>query len=128
MGKGHDDFKKEFNESYSDGMYATGKIGVTVFVIVLVLTLLGGISGVIFTRTIGKAKVDAEREVFKSSVAYNEQASSFLAKSYNEYIKAESETDKKAVMEYVVMRYPNLDVDKIDNDTLQKFYIKCLNN
>ena len=49
-------------------------------------------------------------------------------KTYKEYKDAESDDDKKAVMEYVVMRYPNLDVDKIDNDTLKKFYIKCLNN
>ena len=123
-----DDFKKEFDECYSDGMYATRKLGVTVIVIVLVLTLLGGISGVIFTMTIGKARVDAEREVFKSSVAYTEQAASFLAKSYKEYKDSESDSDKKAVMEYVVMRYPNLDVDTIDNEVLKNFYIKCLNN
>ena len=36
--------------------------------------------------------------------------------------------DKDAVMEYVIMRYPNIDTDSIDNDTLKQFYMKCLEN
>ena len=58
----------------------------------------------------------------------SEQAASFLAKSYKEYSDAETENDKNTIMEYVIMRYPNLDTDSIDNSTLKQFYIKCLNN
>ena len=90
--------------------------------------MLGGIIGVGYTSTIGKAQKNAEREVFKDSVAYTEQAASFLAKSYKEYNDAESDKDKDAVMEYVIMRYPNIDTDSIDNDTLKQFYMKCLEN
>ena len=31
-------------------------------------------------------------------------------------------------MEYVVMRYPNLDTGNIDNRTLREFYKDCLNH
>ena len=66
--------------------------------------------------------------MFKDSVAYTEQVASFLAKSYKEYNEAESDTKKNTIMEYVILRYPNLDTDSIDNSTLRQFYIKCLNN
>lgn len=94
----------------------------------MIIIVLGGVIGVGYTLTIGKAQKNAEREVFKDSVAYTEQAASFLAKSYKEYNDAESDEDKDAVMEYVIMRYPNIDTDSIDNDTLKQFYLKCLKN
>lgn len=89
---------------------------------------MGGVFGVGYTLAIGKWQKNADREVFKNSVAYTEQAASFLAKSYKEYNKAESGTEKNTIMEYVILRYPNLDTDSIDNSTLRQFYIKCLNN
>ena len=66
--------------------------------------------------------------IYKESVAYTEAAASFLAKEYKEYNDAETSGDKKTIMQYVVMRYPNLDTDSIDNDELRRFYNKCLNN
>ena len=123
-----EEFKREFDEGYREGMYVTRKVSAIVLAVVVSLTMLGGIGGVAYTKTIGKAQKEAEREVFKEGVAYTEQAGSFLAKSYKEYKDAESDADKKTVMEYVIMRYPNLDLDSIDNDTLKQFYMKCLNN
>ena len=60
------------------------QLGVTIPTIVLILAVVFvlGAAGVVYTQTIGKAQQNAEREVFKSSVAYTEQAASFLAKSY----------------------------------------------
>ena len=120
--------KKEFNNDLKNADYITRKIGIRILVIIVLLTIVGGAGGVIYTKTIGKAQKNAEREVFKESVAYTEQAASFLAKSYKEYNDAETKADKKTIMEYVIMRYPNLDTDSIDNDKLKQFYIKCLNN
>ena len=104
------------------------KIGTKILIGIVILVILGGIGGVGYTLTIGKWQKNAEREVFKDSVAYTEQAASFLAKSYKEYSDAETDADKKTIMEYVIMRYPNLDTDSIDNSTLRQLYIKCLNN
>ena len=120
--------KNEFNNDLKNADYVTRKIGIRILAIIVLLTIVGGAGGVIYTKTIGKAQKNAEREVFKESVAYTEQAASFLAKSYKEYNDAETKADKKTIMEYVIMRYPNLDTDSIDNDKLKQFYIKCLNN
>lgn len=122
------EFKKEFDNDLREATYATRKIGARILVCILILVVLGGVGGVAYTKTIGKAQKNAEREVFKETVAYTEQAASFLAKSYKEYNDAETDSDKNAIMEYVIMRYPNLDMDSIENSTLRQFYVKCLNN
>jgi hypothetical protein len=44
-----------------------------------------------------------------------------------EYLEADSETAKKAIMEYIRTSYTNFDADKIDNDTVKRFFIKCMN-
>ena len=118
---------KEFYDNGNEDMCAIPVTIAAIFIIVG-LVFIGGICGVGYTLTVGKTHKNAEREVFKESVAYTEQAASFLAKSYKEYNEAESDVDKKTIMEYVIMRYPNLDTDSIDNSTLKQFYIKCLNN
>lgn len=128
MGRPEKSFKEDFDREFNNGTYAARKTGVAVLLTVVIIIVLGGIIGVGYTSTIGKAQKNAEREVFKDSVAYTEQAASFLAKSYKEYNDAESDKDKDAVMEYVIMRYPNIDTDSIDNDTLKQFYMKCLEN
>ena len=122
------EFKEEFDNELREATYVTRKIGAKILIAIVILVILGGVGGVVYTRTIGKAQKNVEREVFKSTVAYTEQAASFLAKSYKEYNDAETDTDKKTIMEYVIMRYPNLDTESIDNSTLKQFYIKCLNN
>lgn len=122
------EFKEGFDNELRESTYATRKIGTRIIAGLAVLTVLGGVGQVAYTRTIGKAQTNVEREVFKSTVAYTEQAASFLAKSYKEYNDAESKEDQTAIMEYVIMRYPNIDTDSIDNSTLKQFYIKCLNN
>lgn len=122
------DFKNEFDNELREGTYVTRKIGIRILIAIAVVVVLSGIGKVRYTLTVGKWQKNAEREVFKDSVAYTEQAASFLAKSYKEYSDAETETDKNTIMEYVILRYPNLDTDSIDNSTLKQFYIKCLNN
>ena len=122
------EFKEEFDNELREATYATRKIGTKILIGIVILVILGGIGGVGYTLTISKWQKNAEREVFKDSVAYTEQAASFLAKSYKEYNDAESDKDKDAVMKYVIMRYPNIDTDSIDNDTLKQFYMKCLEN
>ena len=117
--------KREFSD---DESIYTVPIVMAAILIIIGVIFIGGIAGVGYTVTVDKAQKNAEREVFKESTAYTEQAASFLAKSYKEYNDAETETDKKAIMEYVVMRYPNVDTDSIDNENLRQFYVKCLEN
>ena len=128
MSKLDKEFKNEFDDEYRKGSYVVRKITIGIVIGLTVLSFGVGIFNVAYTKIIEKAQKNVEREVFKESVAYTEQAASFLAKSYKEYNDAETEEDKNTIMEYVIMRYPNLDLDSIDNSNLRQFYNKCLNN
>ena len=94
----------------------------------ILLALLAVIIVVGGTYTAIQWETEAEREVFKQTTTYSEAAASFLADSYKQYNDTETEADKNTIMEYVIMRYPNLDTDSIDNDTLRRFYNQCLNH
>ena len=87
-------------------------------VVVLIIVFAVAMAGIGYTLTIEKWQ----------TTAYSEAAASFLADSYKQYNDAETEADKNTIMEYVVMRYPNLDTNSIDNDTLRRFYNQCLNH
>ena len=128
MSKLDRDFKNQVDTEIREDTYIFRKVAAKLIAFVIAVAAIGGIVGVVYTSTIGKAQKNAEREVFKESVAYTEAAASFLAKEYKEYNDAETSEDKKTIMQYVVMRYPNLDTDSIDNDELRRFYNKCLNN
>ena len=90
-----------------------------------VLMYAGGF-GVFYTKTVGRAQKNADREVVKESLAYNEQAAQFLAKSYKEYNDAKDIAEKNSIKEYVAMKYPNLDMSNIDNSKLRSFYMSCI--
>ncbi len=94
-----------------------------------VIAVVGGTYVAIqWNTTVSKWETEADREVFKQTTTYSEAAATFLADSYKQYNDAETEADKNTIMEYVVMRYPNLDTDSIDNATLRQFYNRCLNH
>ena len=100
---------------------------IIIIVIAAIVLIVGGTYVAIqWDTTVGKWKAEAEREVFKQTTTYSESAAAFLADSYKQYKEAETEVDQNTIMEYVAMRYPNLDLDSIDNITLRRFYNQCL--
>lgn len=101
-----------------------------IFLAILALIVVVGCTytAIQWDKIVGKWETEAQREVFKETTTYNEAAASFLADSWKQYNDAKTEADKNTIMEYVVMRYPNLDTDSIDNDTLRQFYNRCLNH
>ena len=94
----------------------------------VVIVVGGTYAAIQWDAIVGKWQTEANREVFKQTTTYSEVAASFLADSYKQYNDAETDTDKNTIMEYVMMRYPNLDTDSIDNATLRQFYNQCLNH
>lgn len=128
MSKLDREFKHEVDTEIRENTYVAKKIITRVLIGILLMCIFGGIGGVVYTKTIGKAQKNAQREVFKEGVAYTEQAASYLAKSYKEYNATEDKTEKRAIMEYVIIKYPNLDVNNIDNAKLKSFYEKCMEN
>ncbi len=94
----------------------------------VVIVVGGTYTAIKWDMIVDKWQTEANREVFKQTTTYSEAAASFLADSYKQYNDAETDTDKNTIMEYVMMRYPNLDTDSIDNATLRQFYNQCLNH
>lgn len=94
----------------------------------VVIVVGGTYTAIKWDMIVDKWQTEADREVFKQTTTYSEAAASFLADSYKQYNDAETEADRDTIMEYVVMRYPNLDTDSIDNSTLRNFYNQCLNH
>ncbi len=101
---------------------------VLISLLAVVLVVGGTWTAIQWDAIVAKWETNAEREVFKETTAYTEAAATFLADSYKQYNDAETEADKTTIAEYVVMRYPNLDTDSIDNDILRRFYVQCLNH
>lgn len=104
-------------------------IGSILLAFLAVILVVGGTyTAIQWGMIVSKWETEAEREVFKETTAYSETAATFLADSYRQYNDADSDSEQSAIMEYVIMRYPNLDTHSIDNDTLRRFYNQCLNH
>lgn len=122
MGKLSSEFKDEVNKEFSEFDYVGKKVGFRVFIVAVAICLVSTIGNVFYKEW----KTDRDREIFKNSATYTEAAAAFLADSYQEYNEAETKEEKNAVMQYVIMRYPNLDLSSIENATLRQFYNQCL--
>lgn len=116
------DFKKNVKRELAEADYIGMKIGIRIFLAILIISILS-----IFAHFAYKEwRVEKERNIFKNSTTYTESAASFLADSYRQYNLTDDDAEKESIMEYVIMRYPNLDTKTIENDTLIQFYNKCL--
>ena len=122
MNKLDDKFRQEVDNNFKEIDYVSKKLGFRIFIIALIISIIGAIGGYGYK----KWTAEKDRDIFKSSVTYTESAAAFLADRYQEYSKAETPAEKTAIMQYVIMRYPNLDTDEIDNSVLRQFYNKCL--
>ena len=122
------EFKQNFDTELRNGEYATKTLTKKIIIGILTLIIIAGGCKIGYTLTFGKWQKNAEREVFKNTTAYTEQAASFLADAYKQYNEAENDADKNSIMEYVIMKYPNLDTGSIDNSKLKTYYNQCLEN
>lgn len=116
------EIRKEINEEFSIFDYVSRKIMMRTIIVIIIFGVLFVVGGMQYK----KYKTEKEREIFKQSTSYNESAASFIADTYVQYNDAESEEEQLAIMEYVRMRYPNLDATHIENATLRQFYNKCI--
>lgn len=116
------EFKDEVKQEFKEFDYVWARIGLRILIVALIVGVIASAGGIAYK----KWRVDQGNEIFKESVAYNEGAAAFLADRYQEYNEAETAMEQKMIMEYVVMRYPNLDDGEIDNAKLRQFYNQCL--
>lgn len=76
-------------------------------------------------RHFGTRYADADREIFKGTVTYNEGVLDDLAKYKYEYDQAEDAVEKEAIASLVRSRFANFDKDRIENDDLIDFLEEC---
>lgn len=118
----YNEFKKETDRNFKEGDYIVKKAFFRWIIIFVVFVAVIGVVELGYK----KLYVNANRHIFKHSVTYTESAAQFLAKEYQEYQDSEDEADRNSIMEYVRMRYPNLDPSEIENPELRNFYSQCL--
>lgn len=116
------DFKSKVKQEFREYDYVGGKVLFRFIIVCILLAVITSVGGVVHK----KWKTNQDREIFKESVTYTEGAATFLADSYRQYNNTDNESEKTAIMQYVIMRYPDLNTDDIDNVTLKQFYNKCL--
>ena len=94
-------------------------------VIVAAIIIVTAIGGIVWTRTIGVAQKDAEREAYKATMTYNEGMLDDLAKYKFQYDSAEDDVERAAIAELVRNRFANFDKSRIENQDLIKFLEDC---
>lgn len=93
--------------------------------ILIFLALVWGFGwfGVGYTKTVGKAQQNANREVFEQTQSYVEGKRQEALKYYREYLKAD-EDGKKAIEELVAHSFANMDETKLE-EPIQTFVHNC---
>jgi len=92
-------------------------------VLIIGLSFAFGWTDVLFTKTVGKAKQDAKREVFEQTQSYVEGKRQEALKFYKEYKAADVE-DREAIEEMVSHSFANFDESKL-SDPLKQFVYQC---
>lgn len=102
------------------------ELGVTATAIITAAVILIGsaICGIIWTRTIGVAQKDAEREAYKATAVYNEGMVDDLAKYYYEFNQAD-DVERSAIAKLIASRFSNFDESRIENKELRLFLEDC---
>lgn len=115
------DFKHEFDQDFADASYGLRKILGKIVMWVLILSIIGGIFGAGFRYF----RVNADREIFKQSITYNEGMLDDLAKYKYEYDTADSDNARDGIAALVRQRFANFDKSKIENRDLRLFLEDC---
>jgi len=109
------------------------KIWHGILIFVFVLSALVGMSyglgwiGVHQTKTIGKAKQNAQREVFEQTQSFVEGKRQSALKYYKEY-QSLNENQKTALKNIIAQDFANFDEDKYLTGDLRNFIHNCKYN
>lgn len=91
-------------------------------IIVVGLPFMLGWTNVFYTKTVGKAKQNAQREVFEQTQSYVEGKRQEAVKYRLEYMRGD-ENDKAAIKMMIAQSFANFDENKLD-ETLRSFVYK----
>ena len=114
-----------------DGDYENLKEGYSIFKSVSVKVIAWVLGVVILFGGVGLLwkyiSTNADREIFKTSLAYNEGMLDDLAKYRFEMIKEADDSAKVAIADLVNSRFGNFDAATIENKDLLTFLEDCKN-
>ena len=80
--------------------------------LLIVLTFATGILDVFYTKTVGKAKQNAQREVYEETNSFTKAKRMEAIKLYKEWQEAKTPEDKKAIETIVQMDFADFNEDK----------------
>lgn len=108
------------------------KAKIILYVILGFIGLVGlsfalGWTDVLYTKTVGKAKENANREVFEQTQSYVEGKRQEIIKLHHEWMQATSDVDKKSIESVVRQSFSNFDDTKITDPDLYNFLRDCKN-
>jgi Tfp pilus assembly protein PilO len=83
-----------------------------------------GYSGVFYTKTVGKAQQNAEREVFKNSQSYNDGMAQELSKLKTEYEQDTCQIDKNAIANKIRQDFADFDESNLQSQNLKTWLIQ----
>jgi len=95
-------------------------------IIIMGLSLAFGWFDVGYTKTVGKAKQNAETEVFYETQAFVDAKNQEAAKLYREYMRGD-EDDKEIIMNQASHTFSSVKVDEIiRDDDIKTFINNCI--
>lgn len=101
-----------------------------VVAILIAVAIIGGLIGLSFgmgwidvgyKNTVGVAEASADRNVFKENKSYVEGMASDLAKYKYELSTEKDATSRKAIVNLIIDKYANFDINKLEDKSLQSF-------
>ena len=106
------------------------KTKIVLFVILGFIGLVGlsfvlGWTDVLYTKTIGVQKENANRVKFEQTQSYVEGKRQEIIKLHHEWVLAKTDTDKKAIESVVRQSFSNFDDTKITDPDLYNFLRDC---
>lgn len=113
---------KEGKKEYKEAKRFFGFEATKVIIWCVILSFVLGGVGIGYKLTIGKANMDANREVFEHNKSYVHGMVEDLARYKLQYSTATDETEKKAIIAFITENYSNFDGKLIENDSLREFY------
>ena len=95
-------------------------------VVIMLLGLSFGWFDVFYTKTVGKAQQNANREVFEQSQSFIEGKRQELTKYHHEWVMDKDQTDKLAIESTIRSDFANFDENKIIDPELHQWLDYCL--
>ena len=102
--------------------------GILGFIVIMFgISLATGMMDVAYIRTVGKAKQNAQREVFEDTQSFVKGKRQEATKLWGEYMKGD-ETDKKIIMSQVRHQFAEVDLENVfeDQPEMKTFVKNCM--